>query len=205
MFYHNQSQLQSSDENLNNHHHDHDDNGHHHHHVDTKSDNIYIEEIRKNAEETLHKTEEMSHHHDYSTFDEPDIIDNIIKDVEPAAGIIRQRPTSLERPINNSFHYNKMHMGLKNLSLNVGAAVTPTTRMEFNLPEKDTAKHHIEEMEHKIDHHNLGAGITTIEQNSKILSDNNMDDVSVSSGGSDRSHLTEQGFLDLKFFHNKLW
>lgn len=80
---------------------------------------------------------------------------------------------------------NKQHTGLKNISSNVGAAVSPSNKMEFYQEEPESfgvvkINRPIGKIEHQDD------AVSTIS--------------SINSEG-----LTEQGYFDLKFFHNKLW
>lgn len=84
--------------------------------------------------------------------------------------------------------YTKQHTGLKNISFNVGAAVTPTDKMEFDQEERESF------------------GVVKINRPIGKLSpnvDNSDAHSTVSSVGSEG--LTEQGYFDLKFYHNKLW
>ncbi|XP_055687903.1 alpha-tubulin N-acetyltransferase isoform X2 [Lutzomyia longipalpis] len=94
-----------------------------------------------------------------------------------------QRPTH--------FQHNKQHTGLKNLSFNVGLAVTPTAKMEFDQENPESF------------------GVVKIGRPIGGVRGSPGTDVgdaaSVISGGSGGSHGSDQGFLDLKFYHNKLW
>lgn len=80
---------------------------------------------------------------------------------------------------------NKQHTGLKNNSSNVGAAVAPSSKMEFDQEEPESfGVVKIGRPIGKSDHHD--DAVSTIS--------------SINSEG-----LTEQGYFDLKFYHNKLW
>ncbi|XP_031640999.1 alpha-tubulin N-acetyltransferase [Contarinia nasturtii] len=93
-------------------------------------------------------------------------------DPEPPATFRKQKP-------------NKQHTGLKNISSNVGAAVTPSTKMEFDQEEAESfGVVKIGRPIGRSDHHD--DAVSTIS--------------SINSEG-----ITEQGYFDLKFYHNKLW
>ncbi|XP_055628298.1 alpha-tubulin N-acetyltransferase [Toxorhynchites rutilus septentrionalis] len=106
---------------------------------------------------------------------------------------ISQQQTPEHPALKKPIRFTKQHTGLKNMSFGVGAAVTPTGKMEFDQEE------------------NEGFGSVKINRpigksstrNSLNSGDN--DNESVHSKGSDSSHLTEHGHFDLKFYHNKLW
>lgn len=84
------------------------------------------------------------------------------------------------------FPLSKQHTGLKNISYNVGAAVSPTDKMEFDQEEPESF------------------GLLKINRPiGKTLHVDNTDAVSTVSNGSEG--LTDQGYFDLKFYHNKLW
>lgn len=114
----------------------------------------------------------------------------------------------LEEPIkqlqspNQSFHYSKQHTGLKNLSFNVGAAVMPSGKMEFD------------------DDEPASFGIVKINRQSKKLFPNwephpiigrkkwlrlDVPHPERLMASKSAENLTDQGYLDLKFYHNKLW
>lgn len=114
----------------------------------------------------------------------------------------------LEEPIkqlqspNQSFHYSKQHTGLKNLSFNVGAAVMPSGKMEFD------------------DDEPASFGIVKINRPSKKLFPNwephpiigrkkclrlDVPHPERLMASKSAENLTDQGYLDLKFYHNKLW
>lgn len=95
---------------------------------------------------------------------------------------IPQQPTTFRKPIQP----NKQHTGLKNISFNVGAAVTPGNKMEFDQEEPESF------------------GIVKI--NRPIGKSPNADSDAVSTISSIHSEgITDQGYFDLKFYHNKLW
>lgn len=81
--------------------------------------------------------------------------------------------------------YTKQHTGLKNVSYNVGAAVMPSTKMQFDQEERESF------------------GVVKIGRPvGKIVPsiDNSDARSTVSSEG-----FTDQGYFDIKFHHNKLW
>lgn len=80
---------------------------------------------------------------------------------------------------------NKQHTGLKNNSSNVGAAVTPSNKMEFDQEEPES-----------FGVVKIGRPVGKSDQNDDAVS-------TISSINSEG--LTDQGYFDLKFYHNKLW
>ncbi|XP_052565851.1 alpha-tubulin N-acetyltransferase isoform X2 [Culex pipiens pallens] len=120
------------------------------------------------------------------------------------AQIIHNSPNAVSTEPNSQQHtpehpgprkpirYTKQHTGLKNMSSGVGAAVTPSAKMEFDQEE------------------NEGFGSVKINRpigksNTRNSLHSGDDNESVHSKGSDSSHMTEHGHFDLKFYHNKLW
>ncbi|XP_059614381.1 alpha-tubulin N-acetyltransferase [Phlebotomus argentipes] len=101
---------------------------------------------------------------------------------------VTERPM-FQRPTH--FHHNKQHTGLKNLSFNVGMAVTPTAKMEFD-----------QEAPESFGVVKIGRPIGGLRGSPGTDAG---DAASVISGGSVGSHGSDPGFLDLKFYHNKLW
>lgn len=86
------------------------------------------------------------------------------------------------------FQHTKQHTGLKNISFNVGAAVSPTDKMEFDQETPESF------------------GVVKINRpigKSPSNTDNTDAMSTVSSMNSEG--LTEQGYVDLKFYHNRLW
>ncbi|XP_032290551.2 alpha-tubulin N-acetyltransferase 1 isoform X3 [Drosophila virilis] len=87
-----------------------------------------------------------------------------------------------------AFQLSKQHTGMKNRSSGVGMAVMPSDKMEFNQPER-------EDFGVVKINRPLGNEITSpVQDNTDAMST-----VSSTAG------LTDQGFNDLKFYHNKLW
>ncbi|XP_015042475.2 alpha-tubulin N-acetyltransferase 1 isoform X1 [Drosophila pseudoobscura] len=88
------------------------------------------------------------------------------------------------------FHLSKQHTGMKNRSSGVGMAVMPTSKMEFNQEEREDF------------------GVVKINRppghNGHSLGHDNTDAVSTVSSGNG-GHLTNEGYNDLKFYHNRLW
>lgn len=159
---------------------------------------------------------EPSDGHSEGVETEPDIkIDDYDKDIEDLIAKIESEPQLAQPPSDEPrpdqgfgkgkevkfsdneeisqqrkrYQYNKQHTGLKNLSFNVGAAVTPTDKMQFDQEEPESF------------------GIVKINRpigNKLSPNVDNTDAVStISSVGSEG--LTDQGYFDLKFYHNKLW
>lgn len=83
------------------------------------------------------------------------------------------------------FKPNKQHTGMKNISSNVGAAVAPNSKMEFD-----------QEHPESFGVVKINRPIGRLEQHDDAVS-------TISSINSEG--LTEQGYFDLKFYHNKLW
>lgn len=83
------------------------------------------------------------------------------------------------------FQPNKKHTGLKNISFNVGAAVMPSNKMQFDQEQPESF------------------GIVKIGKPIGKLSPNADNTDALSPVNSER--LTDQGYMDLKFYHNKLW
>lgn len=91
------------------------------------------------------------------------------------------QPSSYRR----QFKPNKQHTGMKNISSNVLGAVAPGSKMEFDQEQPESfGVVKINRPIGKIDH--ADDAVSTIS--------------SINSEG-----LTEQGYFDLKFYHNKLW
>lgn len=86
------------------------------------------------------------------------------------------------------FQHTKQHTGLKNISFNVGAAVSPTDKMEFDQEAPESF------------------GVVKINRPIGKSSTNvdNTDAMSTISSMNSEG-LTEQGYFDLKFYHNRLW
>lgn len=80
---------------------------------------------------------------------------------------------------------NKQHTGLKNISSNVGAAVTPSNKMEFDQEDRESF------------------GVVKI--NRPIGKSDQPDDAVSTISSINSEGLTDQGYMDLKFYHNKLW
>lgn len=114
----------------------------------------------------------------------------------------------LEEPIkqlqspNQSFYYSKQHTGLKNLSFNVGAAVMPSSSMEFEQDHPESfgtvkinrpARNALPKWEpHKIIGRKKVLRLD-VPNPEKLMASKSAE------------NLTDQGYLDLKFYHNKLW
>lgn len=91
-----------------------------------------------------------------------------------------------EHPIfRKQFKPNKQHTGMKNISSNVGAAVAPTSKMEFD------------------QEHPESFGVVKI--NRPVGRSDQHDDAVSTISSINSEGLTEQGYFDLKFYHNKLW
>lgn len=105
---------------------------------------------------------------------------------------------------NQSFFYSKQHTGLKNLSFNVGAAVMPSASMEFEQDHPESfgtvkinrpARNALPKWEpHKI-----------IGRRKVLRLDVPNPEKFMAMASKSAENLTDQGYLDLKFYHNKLW
>lgn len=84
------------------------------------------------------------------------------------------------------FQPNKQHTGLKNNSSNVGAAVAPSGKMEFDQEAPESF------------------GVVKIGRPIGRSQLDNSDAMSTISSVNSEG-LTDQGYFDLKFYHNKLW
>lgn len=89
-----------------------------------------------------------------------------------------------------TFHLSKQHTGMKNRSYGVGMAVTPTTKMEFDQESRE---------DFGVVKINRPIGKCALSPSASHPADDVMSTVSSGEG------LTEQGYNDLKFYHNKLW
>ncbi|XP_075164775.1 alpha-tubulin acetylase isoform X2 [Haematobia irritans] len=90
-----------------------------------------------------------------------------------------------------TFHLSKQHTGMKNRSYGVGMAVTPTSKMEFDQESRE---------DFGIVKINRPVGkCGGISPSASHPGDDVMSTVSSGEG------LTDQGYNDLKFYHNKLW
>lgn len=93
-------------------------------------------------------------------------------------------------PLLRKIKTGKQQTGMKNMSFGVGAAVTPSNKMEFDQEDRRG-----------------DFGVVKINRpHGKMMSPNNDDAMSTSSkatAGGDG--FTGQGYYDLKFYHNKLW
>lgn len=92
-------------------------------------------------------------------------------------------------PLMRKIKTGKQQTGMKNMSYGVGAAVTPSNKMEFD--QEDGGEF----------------GVVKIHRPpGKMHSPNNDDAVSTSSKATANGDgFTGQGYYDLKFYHNKLW
>lgn len=80
--------------------------------------------------------------------------------------------------------FNKMHTGMKNISTNVGLAVSPSARMEFDQEA------------------NEGFGSVKIGRPIRNSMERHSESDSIISDG---TRINDQGHVDLKFYHNRLW
>lgn len=94
---------------------------------------------------------------------------------------IQSEPPSYRK----QFMPNKQHTGMKNISSNVGAAVAPTSKMEFD------------------QEHPESFGVVKL--NRPVGRSDQHDDAVSTISSINSEGLTEQGYFDLKFYHNKLW
>jgi hypothetical protein len=87
-----------------------------------------------------------------------------------------------------TFQHSKQHTGLKNMSTGVNWCVTPTTKMEFDQEAND------------------GFGSVKINRPIGVKAQLSPGDTeSIDSRMSNGSNKTDQGHMDLKFYHNRLW
>lgn len=91
----------------------------------------------------------------------------------------------------NYFYHTKQHTGMKNISNNVGMAVSPTNKMEFYQEEPECF--------------GLVKITQPIGEQQHFLGVDAVDDSSETGTTEEKKCLTDQGFFDLKFYHNKLW
>lgn len=118
----------------------------------------------------------------------------------------------LEEPIkqlqspNQSFHYSKQHTGLKNLSFNVGAAVMPSAKMEF--VEEEPGSYGVVKVSRRAAREALplvGVPHKIIGRKKCLRLDVPDPEKFMRAASKSAENLTDQGYLDLKFYHNKLW
>lgn len=103
---------------------------------------------------------------------------------------------------NQSFHYSKQHTGLKNLSFNVGAAVMPSGKMQFDQEKPESfgvvkIPRPLKNLFAPPEPHPIIGRKKTLRLD--IPNPNRL------SSNYSTNNLTDQGYLDLKFYHNKLW
>lgn len=102
---------------------------------------------------------------------------------DDVSATIRKPPT---------FQLSKQHTGMKNRSVGVGMAVTPSNKMEFD--QEDREEFGVLKINRPIGH--------------KLSPETNQDQQPLEDAVSTVSStegLTDQGYYDLKFYHNKLW
>lgn len=188
------SSTNGSTDELDHFHHQHQPPHHHHHHQ--HHDDVEEEPAVENEQQSLPD--------DNAKDDYPDIVSsmetlNISRSGSETAAIddilssapkevkFADEESKIEETIKKPSRYTKQHTGLKNVSYNVGAAVTPTDKMEFDQEERESFG---------VVKINRPVGKTSNVDNSDAHS-------TISSVGSEG--LTDQGYFDLKFYHNKLW
>lgn len=132
----------------------------------------------QNVVENIKKVQisEQNHSHDIPHVNEHQ--SHYIPPVEPSI-----------RP--NYFYHTKQHTGMKNISDNVGMAVSPTNKMEFYQEAPESF--------------GLVKITQPIGEQQHFLGVDTADDASQTGTSDDKNCLTDQGFFDLKFYHNKLW
>lgn len=197
-------------------------NGHHHHdHVVDEDEEIKIEIEHDNLNNIIHNINDIKlndYHHNHHQHQhqlqhqeqqhENESAASVVVAEEPASVLVQT--THIEKP--TYFHLSKQHTGLKNISFNVGAAVSPTDKMEFNqmepesfgllkinrpLPSPLPTWQQSQPQSQQQKHHQTLPITST-------LSPNNIDNTDAVSMVSSEG-FTEQGYFDLKFYHNKLW
>ncbi|KAH8343035.1 hypothetical protein KR059_003974 [Drosophila kikkawai] len=90
-----------------------------------------------------------------------------------------------------AFQLSKQHTGMKNRSFGVGGAVMPSSKMEFDQTEREDFG--VVKINRPPGHDVTSPG------------HDNADAMSTVSSGGGGGGLTDQGYYDLKFYHNKLW
>ncbi|XP_017121840.1 alpha-tubulin N-acetyltransferase 1 isoform X1 [Drosophila elegans] len=90
-----------------------------------------------------------------------------------------------------AFQLSKQHTGMKNRSFGVGMAVMPSSKMEFDQMEREDFG--VVKINRPPGHDVTSPG------------QDNTDAMSTASSGGGGGGLTDQGYYDLKFYHNKLW
>lgn len=91
-------------------------------------------------------------------------------------------------PSKTWFQPTKQHTGLKNVSSNVGAAVSPSNKMEFDQEQAESF------------------GVVKIGRPiGKFPTHGDNTDAMSTISSINSEGKTEQGYFDLKFYHNKLW
>lgn len=107
----------------------------------------------------------------------------------PAMAVVATPPMKKSQPINHHFPHSKQHTGLKNISFNVGAAVSPTDKMEFDQEKPESFGVLKINRPIGMEHHAI---VDAIGPHTNL------------SNGSTEG-FTDQGYFDLKFHHNRLW
>ncbi|BFF97902.1 alpha-tubulin N-acetyltransferase 1 [Drosophila madeirensis] len=93
-----------------------------------------------------------------------------------------------------AFQLSKQHTGMKNRSFGVGMAVMPSSKMEFDQEEREDFG--VVKINRPPGHDAHSPG----HDNTDAVST-----VSSGGGGGGGGHLTNEGYNDLKFYHNRLW
>lgn len=94
------------------------------------------------------------------------------------------------------FQLSKQHTGLKNRSQGVGMAVTPTNIMEFEQAAREDFG--VVKINRPPGHNAAKLSPTNTKANLQSVDE-------TLAGLSSNEGLTDQGYYDLKFYHNKLW
>lgn len=123
-------------------------------------------------------------------FTEPEVL---LARVSPSPPAVVPQPTRKVQPPTH-FHLSKQHTGMKNRSFNVGAAVSPTDKMEFDQERPESFG--LLKINRPI------GGLAGLHHTNKLSPHN---DVMTSSPIANGEGMTDQGYFDLKFYHNKLW
>ncbi|XP_037934613.1 alpha-tubulin N-acetyltransferase 1 isoform X2 [Teleopsis dalmanni] len=120
--------------------------------------------------------------------EDPIIIQTISATKNPTPSVTGSDPKHDLRKSTTAFQLSKQHTGMKNISSGVGMAVTPTNKMEFDQETREDF------------------GIVKINRPIGKITSPNPDNIdAISTVSSTGEGLTEQGYYDLKFYHNKLW
>ncbi|XP_037815691.1 alpha-tubulin N-acetyltransferase 1 isoform X1 [Lucilia sericata] len=138
-----------------------------------------------NAELEISINEHAANEHEPSTQSQQNSLVNTPSQPSKSTSSVFEMENRKTAP---TFHLSKQHTGMKNRSYGVGMAVTPSTKMEFDQELREDF------------------GVVKINRpiGKQPLSPN-ANEETMSTVSSSGEGLTDQGYYDLKFYHNKLW